>query len=220
MNHLRKYGLHCRTRSATSSAASRSPLAPHFSLMTDVEMDDRESTAGSQEPVDEKDKPENTTENGQENESDHNDAEEEDIPDEPVDPEEVAAQTEAMAADAEIDEVLQPFLERRDRSLKEMLEAMNDYAPIIPDAVTDYYLARAGFQTRDHRIKRLLALATQKFVSDIAADAYQFSRIRSQSGISNPARRGTANKAVLTMEDLSNVLTEYGINTKRPDFYR
>lgn len=33
----------------------------------------------------------------------------------------------------------------------------------------------------DPRLARLLALATQKFIADIAADAYQYSRIRASS---------------------------------------
>ena len=35
------------------------------------------------------------------------------------------------------------------------------------------------------RLARLLALATQKFIADIAADAYQYSRIRSSNTSSN-----------------------------------
>ena len=35
----------------------------------------------------------------------------------------------------------------------------------------------------DPRLARLLALATQKFIADIAADAYQYSRIRASSNI-------------------------------------
>ncbi|RDW66081.1 hypothetical protein BP6252_09716 [Coleophoma cylindrospora] len=89
---------------------------------------------------------------------------------------------------------------RKDASLKEFLGKMDDYAPIvgvifplgeafinmsqIPDAVTNYYLTKAGLppppQT-DARLARLLALATQKFIADIAADAYQYSRIRSSN---------------------------------------
>lgn len=39
----------------------------------------------------------------------------------------------------------------------------------------------------DQRLARLLALATQKFVADIAADAYQYSRIRaSNTNANNP----------------------------------
>ncbi|KAK9348193.1 transcription initiation factor TFIID 23-30kDa subunit-domain-containing protein [Lipomyces starkeyi] len=145
---------------------------------------------------------------------------------------------------------------RRDKSLKEFLGMMEEFAPIIPDAVTDYYLMKAGFESSDIRIKRLLALATQKFVSDIATDAYQYSRIRSTwsagSTSSNPAaapgqfRAGMpsrfggggggvggvggggiaggsgsgSGKVVLTMEDLSSALAEYGVNVHRPEFYR
>lgn len=78
----------------------------------------------------------------------------------------------------------------KDTSLKELLNKMDDYAPIIPDAVTNYYMTRAGLppppQT-DQRLARLLALATQKFIADIAADAYQYSRIRaSNTSANNP----------------------------------
>ncbi|KAK3950871.1 transcription initiation factor TFIID 23-30kDa subunit-domain-containing protein [Pseudoneurospora amorphoporcata] len=79
---------------------------------------------------------------------------------------------------------------RKDVSLKELLTKMDEYAPIIPDAVTAYYMTRAGLppppQT-DQRLARLLALATQKFIADIAADAYQYSRIRaSNTNANNP----------------------------------
>lgn len=54
--------------------------------------------------------------------------------------------------------------------------------------MTNYYLTLAGLppppQTSPH-LARLLALATQKFIADIATDAYQFSRIRSSNTTSN-----------------------------------
>lgn len=155
-----------------------------------------------------------------------------------------------------------PELAKKDKSLKELLDLMDgDFAPIIPDAVTDYYLAKNGFESSDVKIKRLLALATQKFILDVAQDAYEYSRIRNSSAVynsSNPQLRakqllqgqqyanqqqitGASNpnldgdlpqqpsssnagnqqgKIVLTMEDLSSALSEYGLNTSRPDFYR
>lgn len=161
-----------------------------------------------------------------------------------------------------------PELTRKDKTLKEVLDLMEgDFAPIIPDAVTDYYLAKNGFETSDVKIKRLLALATQKFISDVAQDAFEYSRIRSSSSVYNssnpqvrakqllqgqqfanqqsitgangggnsidgqgdqqqPQQHSTSNagnqqgKIVLTMEDLSSALSEYGVNTSRPDFYR
>ncbi|KAK9477651.1 putative transcription initiation factor TFIID subunit [Lipomyces japonicus] len=105
-----------------------------------------------------------------------------------------AAREAADAAAAAVPPPLPGLGTRRDKSLKEFLNMMDDFTPIIPDAVTDYYLMKAGFESSDVRIKRLLALATQKFVADIATDAYQYSRIRSawsssssSSSSSNPA---------------------------------
>lgn len=78
--------------------------------------------------------------------------------------------------------------------------------------------------------KRLLALCTQKFISDLATDAYQFSKIRSSSSTSTAqapqmgARVGRPGKdkgrSVLTLEDLSAALGDGGVNVKRPEFYR
>ena len=95
---------------------------------------------------------------------------------------------------------------------------MDEYQPIIPDAVTDYYLTRSGFDCPDVRIKRLLALTAQKFISDIAQDAYQYSKIR-QQGMSAKDKRTASKRTVLTMEDLSAALSEYGVNVKRPEYY-
>ncbi|RYP69697.1 hypothetical protein DL771_005976 [Monosporascus sp. 5C6A] len=79
---------------------------------------------------------------------------------------------------------------RKDISLKEFLTKMDDYAPIIPDAVTNYYMTKAGLPPPPHtdpRLARLIALAVQKFVADIAADSYQYSRIRaSNTNANNP----------------------------------
>ena len=84
--------------------------------------------------------------------------------------------------------------------------------------------------------KRLLALAAQKFLSDVAADAYSHARIRSGGGRSKAggaAAKVTFGlyplpqtiltklkvKTVLTMEDLSAALAEYGVNARKPEYY-
>lgn len=163
-----------------------------------------------------------------------------------------------------------PEFTRKDKTLQEILEMMQDNPPIIPDAVIDYYLMKNGMNLKDIRIKRLLALATQKFVSDIATDAYEYSRIRSSTSVQNanngqakarqllmgqqqqqmaqqqeqqgngtndnngnigPGNSGTASsggsqqqndreKVVLTVNDLSSAVAEYGLNVSKPDFYR
>ncbi|KAH3902014.1 related to Transcription initiation factor TFIID subunit 10 [Saccharomycodes ludwigii] len=157
-----------------------------------------------------------------------------------------------------------PEFSRKDKTLKEILDLMEDNPPIIPDAVIDYFLLKNGMDLKDVKVKRLLALATQKFVSDIATDAYEYSRIRSGLAVSNAnngqtkARQlllgqqqqqqnlpsagnnttstATTNtpstssvpsqlqndksKVVLTVNDLSSAVSEYGLNISRPDFYR
>ena len=137
-----------------------------------------------------------------------------------------------------------PEFTRKDKTLEEILDMMIDNPPIIPDPVIDYYLRKNGFDCVDVRVKRLLALATQKFISDIASDAYEYSRIRSPVAVGN-ANNGQArarqlmlgqqqitqqqqqqnertqtSKVVLTVNDLSSAVQEYGLNIGRPDFYR
>ncbi|MCJ1268488.1 hypothetical protein MMC22_008376 [Lobaria immixta] len=90
---------------------------------------------------------------------------------------------------------------RKDISLRDFLSKMDDYAPIIPDAVTQYHLTLAGLppSTTPLPLSRLLALATQKFIADIAADAYQYSRMRSSaSGASAPSASAAAATAGAT----------------------
>ncbi|KAI0675531.1 transcription initiation factor TFIID 23-30kDa subunit-domain-containing protein [Trametes maxima] len=115
---------------------------------------------------------------------------------------------------------------RKDKTLAEFLLMLDDYEPLIPNEVTEYYLQRVGFECDDVRLKRLLSLAAQKFVSDIAADAYQHARIRanaaggrSRANQLGPASARDKTKTTLTMDDLSSALAEYGINARKPEFY-
>ncbi|RDX54243.1 transcription initiation factor IID, TAF10 subunit [Polyporus arcularius HHB13444] len=115
---------------------------------------------------------------------------------------------------------------RKDKTLAEFMLMLDDYEPLIPNEVTEYYLQRVGFECEDVRLKRLLSLAAQKFVSDIASDAYQHARIRANAtgGRSRAQPSGTAlarekTKTTLTMDDLGAALADYGINMRKPEFY-
>lgn len=128
---------------------------------------------------------------------------------------------------------------RKDRTLAQFMLMLDDYKPLIPDEVTDYYLEKVGFECDDIRLKRFLSLAAEKFVSDIAADAFQYARIRTNAGpagkpkgpggagsgagsagASAAAGQKDRSKTVLTMDDLSAALGEYGINARRAEWYR
>ncbi|KDN46445.1 hypothetical protein K437DRAFT_256171 [Tilletiaria anomala UBC 951] len=136
-----------------------------------------------------------------------------------------AAQSQMMARRAEEEA-------RKNRTLSEFLLMLDGYTPLIPDEVTDFYLERAGFECQDVRLKRLVSLAAEKFVSDIASDAFQYARIRSNAGPGGRSKGGAAaggaagqgakdrSRTVLTMDDLSAALSEYGINARRSEFFR
>jgi len=69
-----------------------------------------------------------------------------------------------------------------------------------------YYLNRSGFNCPDQRVKRLIAVAAQKFISDIATEALSSARQRSQkrdrASRDRPAPAKADSKLVLTTEDL------------------
>jgi len=101
--------------------------------------------------------------------------------------------------------------------LSDFVLQLEDYTPTVPDSVTGYYLNRAGFEAADPRIVRLVSLAAQKFVSDIANDALQHCKMRA-SGQSSK-KQGKDKKFTLTMEDLTPALSEYGISVKKPNYF-
>lgn len=99
--------------------------------------------------------------------------------------------------------------------LIDFVQQLEDYAPTIPDSVCGHYLSRAGFEATDPRMVRLVSLAAQKFISDIANDALQHCKMKGGTG----KNKGKDKKFVLTMEDLTPALAEYGVNVKKPVYY-
>lgn len=103
-------------------------------------------------------------------------------------------------------------------NLSEFVNQLEDYVPTVPDAVTVSYMQRAGFENIDPRIVRLISLASQKFVSDIAHDALQHCKMRGQSGQSS-RKSGKDKRYTLSMDDLSPALNEYGVHVKKPPYF-
>ena len=88
-------------------------------------------------------------------------------------------------------------------------------------SVTGHYLASAGFDTSDPRILRLVSLAAQKFVSDVAGEALQHARLRAGAAGGAASRKGSKERnVVMTTEDLSSALGEQGVVVKKPPYFQ
>ncbi|KQK20486.1 hypothetical protein BRADI_1g54817v3 [Brachypodium distachyon] len=93
--------------------------------------------------------------------------------------------------------------------LTEFLSSLMDYTPTIPDELVEHYLGRSGFQCPDVRLTRLVAVAAQKFVSDVASDSLQHCKARVAAPIKdNKSKQPKDRRLVLTMDDLSKGLLE------------
>ncbi|XP_035912857.1 transcription initiation factor TFIID subunit 10-like [Anopheles stephensi] len=111
--------------------------------------------------------------------------------------------------------------------LSDFMMQLEDYTPTIPDAVTSYYLNSAGFEGADPRIVRLISIAAQKFVSDVANDALQHCKTRTNSAPSsghgsskNQNQKSSKDrKYTLTMEDLQPALNDYGITVRKAHYF-
>ncbi|XP_057504112.1 transcription initiation factor TFIID subunit 10-like [Actinidia eriantha] len=107
-----------------------------------------------------------------------------------------------------------------DSALSDFLASLMDYTPTIPDELVEHYLAKSGFQCPDVRLIRLIAVATQKFIAEVANDALQHCKARQASIIKDKRDKQQKDKrSILTMEDLSKALREYGVNVKHQEYF-
>lgn len=67
---------------------------------------------------------------------------------------------------------------------------------------------------------RLVAVATQKFVADVASDALQHCKARQAAVVKDKRDKQQKDKRlILTMDDLSKALREYGVNVKHQEYF-
>uniref|UniRef100_A0A7S0ZD84 Transcription initiation factor TFIID subunit 10 n=1 Tax=Timspurckia oligopyrenoides TaxID=708627 RepID=A0A7S0ZD84_9RHOD len=102
--------------------------------------------------------------------------------------------------------------------VERLLASLGEYELAIPDELVSYYLMRSGFKCDDIRVQRLVSLAAQKFLADIANDAIAHSKLRQQS-VTTKAKVVKEPKMVLTSEDLDKALREYGVSLRKPAYY-
>lgn len=107
-------------------------------------------------------------------------------------------------------------------ALSDFLLQLENYNPSIPDSVVSHYLNQSGFDSQDPRLVRLIGLASQKFLSDIVNDALQHCKMRTSSQLNQASKNQKGpkeKKYVMTMDDLSPALQEYGITAKKPHYF-
>ncbi|ETN76408.1 transcription initiation factor TFIID subunit [Necator americanus] len=91
-------------------------------------------------------------------------------------------------------------------NMRDFINELEDYVPTIPDAVTMHFMRSCGCDCSDPRIVRLVALATQKYVSDIILDAMQQARMK---GLGQTKKGTKETRYCLTNDILEPVLKEY-----------
>ena len=95
------------------------------------------------------------------------------------------------------------------KDAEELLLAMEQYHPVIPDAVTEYFLGLSGYQSTDPRVTRVASIAAHKFVADLTNDALRICKARQQG----------KGRLVLTTEDLAQSARDYGILIRKSSYF-
>lgn len=106
--------------------------------------------------------------------------------------------------------------------LLNFFKTLDDYTPTLPDSLTAHYLSQAGLHTSDPRIIRLVSLAAQKFITEVASDALTHSQMRGNPAGGSSAsgnKKSKEKKNCLRMEDLQPALADMGIQVKKPAYY-
>jgi transcription initiation factor TFIID subunit 10 len=116
--------------------------------------------------------------------------------------------------------------------LDEFCVKLQDINTTIPDPVILHYMKQSGFIANDPKLIKIISLASQKFISEIVNDCMQYSKLKTStskanaqsasaasSGAQSNDKKQTNNSNILTLDDLSLVLQEHGINVKKPMYF-
>ena len=88
---------------------------------------------------------------------------------------------------------------------------------IIPADVTEYFLRRSGFECEDPVVVKMIGLAAQKFLTDLAKESYAFSKKRQQA--TGTAQQKSARRNVLLLEDVANAAQKFGVRVVKPEYF-
>ena len=100
----------------------------------------------------------------------------------------------------------------------ELKSKLDNYTPLLPDSVIDYFLEKNGINTKNENVKKLISLMAHKFLTDVALNAFQFHKIHLKARLKDK-RFAKEKKITLQVVDLEKALEEMGINISRPYYY-
>jgi len=103
--------------------------------------------------------------------------------------------------------------------LYRFLEDLDETAPTIPDQYTNSVLKTVGVNAPDVRVTRLISLAAQKFMQQIADDCFKVQANKLTALPKDEKLRKINQRVVLTTETLGEVLSEYGVSVKKPSLF-
>eukprot|EP00475_Leptophrys_vorax_P016277 TRINITY_DN22735_c0_g1_i2.p2 TRINITY_DN22735_c0_g1~~TRINITY_DN22735_c0_g1_i2.p2 ORF type:complete len:131 (-),score=3.30 TRINITY_DN22735_c0_g1_i2:292-684(-) len=105
-------------------------------------------------------------------------------------------------------------------NLTDLLAALENHTPLIPDDLTAHFLQSAGVRNPNAHITRLVSVAAHKFIGEVASDALQYCKIRHAGSKEGRARMAAKDRRfTLTTEDLAAALKEYGVNVRKPEYF-
>jgi transcription initiation factor TFIID subunit 10 len=112
-------------------------------------------------------------------------------------------------------------IEDNEKRILELLNLMENHKPLIAEELIDYYLIKAGVRCDDIRLKRLISVLGQKFLSDVVNDSLKYSKLKNSThGISSRSSQREPSKQSLNMDDLIFALSERGISIERPPYHQ
>ncbi len=83
--------------------------------------------------------------------------------------------------------------------------------------MTEFFLRRSGFECEDPVVIKMVSLAAQKFLTDLAKESYAFSKKRQQAAGS--AQQKSTRRNVLLLEDVANAAGKFGVRVVKPDYF-
>lgn len=107
--------------------------------------------------------------------------------------------------------------------LPELMDALSQDEPTIPDELTRYVLRTAGVDMQDERAMRLVSLTAQVFIAGVLHDSCLLWKRKRKLPMNRQKQMGLAqapDHPILTTEDVADTLDETGVHLNRQVLYK